>query len=217
MAIWFRQLYPHLAIGAWASSAPTFALVDYIQYKEVVGASIHHAGGRACYLGFKSVFSQTEELITTGQSERFRQLFQLCSSIDINNKMDVALVFGLMTDAVSALVQYHEPGTIETFCDNLFNVTEENSTDVERFSVWFKNFIFGDSEECLENYEISVEFMRNTSWDSIVASAPGKQWIYQTCAEFGWYRTTDSNNQPFGSSVPVAFYIQLCTDIFGKA
>ena len=44
-----------------------------------------------------------------------------------------------------------------------------------------------------------------------------RQWFYQTCTEFGYYQTTDSDNQPFGDMFPLSFYIQQCQDIFGPA
>ena len=42
-----------------------------------------------------------------------------------------------------------------------------------------------------------------------------RQWFYQTCTEFGFYQTTDSDNQPFGNMIPLSFYMQQCQDIFG--
>ena len=42
-----------------------------------------------------------------------------------------------------------------------------------------------------------------------------RQWFYQTCTEFGYYQTTDSNDQPFGNMFPLSFSLQQCQDIFG--
>lgn len=39
--------------------------------------------------------------------------------------------------------------------------------------------------------------------------------MYQTCSEFGWYQSTDSVNQPFGSNTPIDYYVQFCKDIYG--
>ena len=39
--------------------------------------------------------------------------------------------------------------------------------------------------------------------------------MYQTCTEFGYYQSTDLKAQPFGNTVPVNFFVQQCTDIFG--
>lgn len=40
-------------------------------------------------------------------------------------------------------------------------------------------------------------------------------WFYQTCSEFGWYQTTDSKEQPFGSNAPVDLSLKLCQDVYG--
>ena len=40
-------------------------------------------------------------------------------------------------------------------------------------------------------------------------------WFYQTCNQFGYYQTTDSKNQPFGSLFPLSFFVNQCIDVFG--
>lgn len=45
---------------------------------------------------------------------------------------------------------------------------------------------------------------------------PVRQWIYQTCNEFGWYQTSRSSQQPFGTKFPVDLYLQMCEDIYGE-
>lgn len=57
--------------------------------------------------------------------------------------------------------------------------------------------------------------MRETEWGSPATIAPGRQWYYQTCSEFGWFRTSDSKYQPFGSSFPAELFYEQCKEIFG--
>lgn len=42
-----------------------------------------------------------------------------------------------------------------------------------------------------------------------------RQWIYQTCNEYGWYQTSGSAAQPFGTKFPVTFYTTMCADLYG--
>jgi len=42
-----------------------------------------------------------------------------------------------------------------------------------------------------------------------------RQWIYQSCNEFGYFQTTDSKSQPFGDLVPIDYYVQSCIDSYG--
>ena len=36
-----------------------------------------------------------------------------------------------------------------------------------------------------------------------------RQWIYQTCAEFGWYQTSDQTGHPYGSKLSLEFSIKV--------
>ncbi|XP_023595890.1 putative serine protease K12H4.7 [Trichechus manatus latirostris] len=42
----------------------------------------------------------------------------------------------------------------------------------------------------------------------------GRQWLYQSCTEFGFFKTTDSKNQPF-TGVPLSYFVKPCSDVFG--
>ena len=37
----------------------------------------------------------------------------------------------------------------------------------------------------------------------------GRQWIYQTCTEFGWYQTSDQPKHPYGSRFPLKDSIKV--------
>ena len=43
----------------------------------------------------------------------------------------------------------------------------------------------------------------------------GRQWTYQTCTEFGYYQSSDLEDQPFGKRFPIDFSVRQCKDIFG--
>lgn len=43
-----------------------------------------------------------------------------------------------------------------------------------------------------------------------------RPWIYQTCNELGWFQTSTSLNQPFGSKYPLEFFTALCGDAYGE-
>ena len=42
-----------------------------------------------------------------------------------------------------------------------------------------------------------------------------RQWFYQTCAEFGYFQTSDSKKQPFGSLISLDLYTKVCQEVFG--
>lgn len=106
MVAWFRKQYPHLAVGAWASSAPVLAKVDFVEYKEIVAASILSVGGRACYNRLELAFAQAEQLIAANRTEEFRQLFGFCGDFG-THRLDVSSAFSTLSDVLAGIVQYH--------------------------------------------------------------------------------------------------------------
>lgn len=44
-----------------------------------------------------------------------------------------------------------------------------------------------------------------------------RQWFYQTCTEYGWYQSSGSKLQPFGTKFPADLYINACKDAYSDA
>lgn len=207
MVTWFRQKYPHLVSGVWASSAPLFAQTDFIEYKEVVGESISLVGGAACYERFETAFNELEELIAANQTEIITQEFNLCSPIDTNSDLEIWQFFNIVTDEIAGLVQYHWFGDIEGACDVVLGA--ENG--ISGVGQWIRDQFSGCVETGYSNF---IDYYRNTDWNHGGNLNSYRQWIYQTCAEYGWFQTSSSVNQPFGSSFPVELFIELCVDLY---
>lgn len=64
------------------------------------------------------------------------------------------------------------------------------------------------------NYNLIKIECPNISYDLCVFLG-GLAWFYQTCREFGWFQSSGSRKQPFGSSFPVTLYTDQCNDVFG--
>jgi len=54
-----------------------------------------------------------------------------------------------------------------------------------------------------------------TSLTNLTDFSGGRSWTYMTCAQVGYFQSTDSPSQPFGHLVPLQYYTQLCIDAFG--
>lgn len=117
-------------------------------------------------------------------------------------------------NAAIITIFFRSPDLIQSYCkrisDGLGNKTATNdieSYDLYNFSLLFRRIFQNYDESCVSmNYKLAIEELKK---DPLVA------WYYQTCAEFGWYQTTDSENQPFGSLSPVEFHVKICQDVFG--
>ena len=67
--------------------------------------------------------------------------------------------------------------------------------------------LYSPEKSCFHyDYRADVARLRKTDWASQTGA---RQWTWQTCTEFGYYQTTDSHNQPFGSHVSLDFIEQV--------
>lgn len=105
MAIWFRQKYPHLTVGAWASSAPVLGKMDFTEYKEIVGQSIATVAGNHCVEVIREGIARAEELIENGQFKEFKKTFHLCDDFDHDDIYNIWTLFGRVSNVFAGAVQ----------------------------------------------------------------------------------------------------------------
>lgn len=114
----------------------------------------------------------------------------------------------------------NRPGVIEGICEALLDSSNTTETELDAFNRWYTQQVFGDNpadDDCIDGtFDGGIEFYRNSSWDHYSTVPPGRQWAYQSCTELGWYKTSGSRFQPFGSSFPVEMNVRFCGDIFGS-
>jgi hypothetical protein len=218
MATWFMQKYPHLANGAWSSSAPLEAKLDFVEYFEVVDGAMRHFGGDRCAGRLESAYAEFERLIEQKNSERLEELFKLCSPLDLSNNLDRWSFAGAIGGMFAGLVQYHREWMqgIQEVCKQLVDSPIEN--DLEALA-WLWNDEDEDEDYpidfCFDHtYETQVYFFNGTSWYSLAALFEIRQWYYQTCAEYGWYQSSGSDDIMFGSNFPADLNVELCRDLY---
>lgn len=218
MATWFRQKYPHLAVGAWASSAPLFGRFDFKEYKEVVGQSIKLVGGEKCHETLRQGFAMTEHLVASGQIARLRELFGLCDEFDASYNYNIWNFFAILTNIPASFVQGHPVKRIEEFCAMILTSEEgaaEGSMErdarvLQTFANVMKTHLLSPIESCLAlNYADTLVSFKHAHPRFGV-----RQWLYQTCSEFGWAQTLSSDDQPFGTQFPIELDARRCHDMY---
>lgn len=212
LAAWMRQNYPHLVAGAWASSAPVFAVYDHFQYKELSGAVYRHVGGNECYENIERGFAQMERMATE-DPEELADMFRLCNEIE--DDLDIQIFFSAMSEVFSLLAQFDQIANVAGVCDLIDN--EEHESDAAAIAAVIIYLIdeLGDDEECIDiDYEAAIEAERETDWEDPLPAFGLRQWTYQVCSELGWYHSSNSDFQPYGSSFPSEFRHTACGDIF---
>uniref|UniRef100_A0A1B0CT00 Prolylcarboxypeptidase n=1 Tax=Lutzomyia longipalpis TaxID=7200 RepID=A0A1B0CT00_LUTLO len=205
MVTWFRQKYPELVNGAWSSSAPLLAQADFVEYFETIGQSIRTVGGDACYNAIEGAFREMERLVEDEDFETLAEKTNMCSTLE-NNPDNIAVFFGTAAIFIAPLVQYHRPGDIEWACATIMG----QESNIEGYGEFIRQTI----GVCWDaDYDEAIQYYANTEWSPDIS----RQWLYQTCNEFGWFQTSGSPDQPFGSMFPVEMNFQICHDVFGDS
>jgi len=204
--------------GAIATSAPVQAKVNFYEYLEVVQNALN-AYDPACLQQVKAGMDVVNAAVKTtdGASLMFSK-FRLCDNLDPKNTLDVSNFLAVLAGNFQGIVQYSQDNrgifadilTIPRACSLM---TSGNPDPVDGL-VAVNNLLLKTYEmTCLDfSYSKMIDHIRDISWES---NDDYRQWMWQTCTEFGYYQTSDSPNQPFGSGFDLNFALRQCADIFG--
>lgn len=68
---------------------------------------------------------------------------------------------------------------------------------------WDYKWVFGSS------FQDIVDLFTDTEWSDMGVINGLRQYQYLACTEYGWFATTDSNNQPFGTRISENYFVEL--------
>lgn len=103
LALWFRQKYPHLAVGAWGSSSPVLAIQNNQQYKVNAGATILELAGMECYSVIEDGFREMEALANAGNLRELGEAVNVCEQHGLESHNDVALLFLIISEFFTSI------------------------------------------------------------------------------------------------------------------
>ncbi|XP_026500280.2 putative serine protease K12H4.7 [Vanessa tameamea] len=221
LAAWLRLKYPHLVHASISSSGPLLAKVNFMEYYQVVVNALREkTGGDECVTQLKLAHQQIKSMMKT-DPETVEKEFRVCKPFSKASKDDIKNFYNSIADDFADLVQYNEDNrisadmryknlTINTVCQM---ITEPSGKPAYRKLAAFNSIILEKSNQtCLDySYDNMIEELRNVTWGSEGA----RQWMYQTCTEFGFYQTSSGEVEVFGDFFPLSFFIQQCQDVFG--
>jgi len=216
MAAWFKLKYPQVSVGSIASSAPLTSKTNFYEYMEVVGDAINYFSGKQCYDAFVSASTSIAQLAAEGPgSSGYATLekdFNVCSPM--TSEKDLQILMSDIMGNVQGTVQYNNEH------NGVMNVTDICATMVggsdayTQFSVLTAQYQAASGLECENaNWADTVAYLSDPKMDPNNA---GRPWTYQTCNEFGYFQTADSEKQPFHAFTPLnlEFYRALCFEAF---
>lgn len=222
LAAWFRLKYPHLVHAAVATSAPVHAQVNFPEYLEVVWRSLASENAECPLLVKKASDALVERLKDPETYDNITKDFNLCSKLQIETERDSAFFLETLAGNFMDVVQYNKGNrefegvmgtniTIQVLCSVMGDTSLGDPYD--RYAavarLMMETFLMKCLDASFSNY---LRYMTNTSWDGPAAGG-GRQWVYQTCTEFGFYQSTDSPNQPF-TGFPLEYQVKQCADFY---
>jgi len=224
LAAWYRLKYPHLVAGSVSTSAPLLAKADFFEYLEVVEAALD-TSTPGCVNVIKEAIRKTQFLTAHRVGwQMLKKKYNLCSNFDGTNSNDVTNLFEALIGNFEGIVQYNKDNkafegakwqniTIDTVCDIMTD--DKGGSEIEKLAKVNDLSLMMAGEKCLDHsYSSEVKSLQDNSWDSEAANG-GRQWTYQTCTEFGWYQSSDLPGNPWNNIIPVKFFENMCSDIFG--
>ncbi|KAK7906767.1 hypothetical protein WMY93_015379 [Mugilogobius chulae] len=209
LAAWFRLKYPHLIHASVATSAPVHAQVNFPERK------LPPAGSKASD-------TLVERLKDPTTYDNITKDFNLCSKLQIQTESDSAYFLETLAGNFMDVVQYNQDNrafegvvgtniTIEVLCAVMADASLGDP--YKRYAAVARLMMETFSMKCLNvSYNNYVQDMTNTSWDGPAAGG-GRQWVYQTCTEFGFYQSTDSPDQPF-TGFPLDYQVKQCAEFY---
>jgi len=129
MSSWFRNKYPHIALGALASSAVVDAVYDFYEFDEQVYNSLMKSGNE-CVEKLLKLIDYIDKNFDKGNNTLIKNLFEYEGMI---NMPDFDFHF-FIADVIVETVQY---GDRTEFCKKL--KTEIGSTNDEILK-WFSDW-----------------------------------------------------------------------------
>jgi hypothetical protein len=212
LAAWAREKYPGTFLIGVASSAPVHAELDFLQYLDVVDKALENEFGESCVGAISTATAKAEALLDSDPA-KLSTLFSLCKPLTAGDAKSVANFFSFLAGTFMGTVQYNgENPNAPNIRDLCLGMTNVSNSPLENLVAITKEF--NDPDSCLDvDYETMIKQLRNITLDP-TANVGMRQWTYQTCTQFGYFQTTDSPSQPFGSRVPISFYLDMCNDAF---
>ncbi|XP_006613615.1 putative serine protease K12H4.7 [Apis dorsata] len=224
LAAWLRSKYPHLLHGAVSASGPLLAEIDFQEYYIVVENALKQYS-EACVNTIVEANKQFHIMLRhpIGQ-QGIAKKFVLCDPIDsgYTKRSDISNLYETIASNFAGIVQYNKDNrnnsamanlTIESACDILMN--DSLGIAIDRLAILSTKILNASKEKCLDYiYSKMIHKLRNVTWASEEAEG-GRQWMYQTCTEFGFFQTSTARPKLFSETFPIDFFVQQCIDVFG--
>lgn len=231
LAAWMKALYPDLVDAAVSSSGPVLAKKDFYEQLETVTDVYQQYGSTDCVNKIKNIFRHYAELLKTPAGiEELKKELNICDDSDMSIAENQALLAYSLVVHFESRAQRGRPDTIKRECESfrVNNWTQSMQKSIKsleklssQHSIGIGTSLFQLNEWAQVKLNYKDMSCRNVDYAGLVNYLKENKdflysWFYQTCTEFGYYPTTNSDKQAFGHIVSLDFFIKLCKEVYGE-
>ncbi|KAK2112935.1 Thymus-specific serine protease [Saguinus oedipus] len=199
--------FPHLIFASVASSAPVRAVLDFSEYND-------------CQAAVSAAFSEVERRLRAGGAAQAALRAELSACGSLSRAEDQAELLGALQALVGGAVQYDgqagAPLSVRQLCGLLLGggANRSRSTPYCGLRRAVQIVMHSLGQKCLSfSRAETVAQLRST--EPQVSGVGDRQWLYQTCTEFGFYVTCENPRCPFSELPALPSQLDLCEQVFG--
>ncbi|XP_003271995.2 thymus-specific serine protease [Nomascus leucogenys] len=223
LAAWARLKFPHLIFASVASSAPVRAVLDFSEYNDVVSRSLMSTeigGSLECRAAVSVAFAEVERRLRSGGAAQAALRTELSVCGPLGRAENQAELLGALQALVGGVVQYDGqagvPLSVRQLCGLLLGGggNRSHSTPYCGLRRAVKIVLHSLGQKCLSfSRAETVAQLRST--EPQLSGVGDRQWLYQTCTEFGFYVTCENPRCPFSQLPALPSQLDLCEQVFG--
>ncbi|EGG16611.1 hypothetical protein DFA_07589 [Cavenderia fasciculata] len=203
LSAWFRLKYPQLVVGSVAPSGPVLAQLNYTGYY----AQFTNSAPTSCVNAAQQASDQVMQLIKQGDKgiKQLEKTFNSCSSL--KNGRDLYYFVYSIVEALGGADQMNNPPTwtLNSTCNTL-------SQNSDLLVNWAEIFNQGLDDKC--NDFTLRSFIDQARKTRINDQDGTRSWVFQTCAEFGYFSTTYPGSSVFPGLLNVEEQVKWCQEIY---
>ncbi|KAF0699556.1 Aste57867_9893 [Aphanomyces stellatus] len=212
--------FPDRFAGAVASSAPVNMKTDFHEYKDTVAKGLRAVGGDACAMSVGQAILSFHALVASSAADDqalLKKLFNPCDG-PVTNDWHRATLELIASNIFGSYAQYNGLSKygLKDVCV-LFNTSRTPLDGLASLArtIWSPKGSFANCT--LSNYDsYAVDGYLSTS--VVNPNATWRQWMYQTCAEFGFAQLSATAKSFFGVlkyGTLDATHYTMCRRLFG--
>ncbi|WOL00855.1 lysosomal Pro-X carboxypeptidase-like [Canna indica] len=173
LAAWFRLKYPHVAIGALASSAPILQFDDIISpytFNDII-TNDYKSESESCYRTIKNSWKELEDVFNQpGGAEKLAKAFKICNGKvdDLESWIETAFVYGAMTDypTASNFLTHLPAYPVKQMCKAIDNPTSGNDTFARLYGAMNIYYNYTGAAQCFDLNPSSEIGYNGWGWQS---------------------------------------------------